>query len=36
MPVVRVSKGKFDLADIAAAERSLADSEGALPATSRT
>jgi hypothetical protein len=30
MPVVRVSKGKFDLADIAAAERSLADSEGAL------
>jgi hypothetical protein len=30
MPVVRVSKGKFNLADIAAAERLLAESERAL------
>jgi len=30
MPVVRVSKGRFNLADIAGAERLLAESERAL------
>jgi hypothetical protein len=30
MPVVRVSKGRFNLADLAAAERLLAESERAL------
>jgi hypothetical protein len=32
MPVVRISKGKFDLANIGAAERLLAESEHALRA----
>jgi hypothetical protein len=30
MPVVRISKGKFDAANLAAVERLLVDSEGAL------